>query len=164
MLEKIEKWVDRKRRKLRRRRLRALTSDALDHRMVRELFSRAYPDVELLVCRIGDSLFAVSPRDTAIGTHILEGIPFEKDNFDRAIALIHEHGYTSKIQGRWFVDIGANIGSMTVYAHQTGIFDGALCFEPEPLNFRILEINKMLNGMDDCRLWMARRRSRGARS
>ncbi len=153
MFDRLERWVDRSRKK---RGLRALARNPLktrDRRAIADLFGRTHPGVEFVVCRVGDSLFAVSPRDKVIGGQFLDGIPFEKDNFDKTLALIERHGYSSRMQGRWFVDIGANIGSMTVYAHRTGIFRGALCFEPEPKNYSLLEINTRLNRIGDCRLF-----------
>jgi FkbM family methyltransferase len=46
-----------------------------------------------------------------------------------------------------FVDVGANIGTHTVYAMRTGCFARAVAFEPEPRNVRLLEMNLAANGL-----------------
>jgi len=49
--------------------------------------------------------------------------------------------------GRWFVDIGANIGTTTVTALLRHRFDFALACEPAPANARLLAVNAALNGL-----------------
>jgi len=39
------------------------------------------------------------------------------------------------------VDIGANLGSFTIWLNQTAKVDEAFCFEPEPDSFRLLRFN-----------------------
>ena len=46
-----------------------------------------------------------------------------------------------------FLDIGANIGTTTVAALVGHGFRGAVAVEPEPENFRLLELNTILNGL-----------------
>ena len=48
-----------------------------------------------------------------------------------------------------FVDVGANIGTHTVYALRTGRFGRAVAFEPEPKNARLLRMNIEANGLAD---------------
>ncbi len=47
-----------------------------------------------------------------------------------------------------FLDIGANIGTHTVYALTNG-FAKAVCVEPAPNNFMLLKVNQILNNLDD---------------
>jgi FkbM family methyltransferase len=46
-----------------------------------------------------------------------------------------------------FVDIGAHIGTHTIYALRTGRFARAVAFEPEPRNARLLAMNLEANDM-----------------
>ena len=46
-----------------------------------------------------------------------------------------------------FVDVGAHIGTHTVYALRTGRFARAVAFEPAPRNARLLAMNLELNGL-----------------
>jgi hypothetical protein len=50
------------------------------------------------------------------------------------------------ISDRLFVDVGANIGTATVCALGSQGFGSAVCCEPGPENFRLLEANLALNG------------------
>lgn len=48
-----------------------------------------------------------------------------------------------------FVDVGANIGTQTIYALKFGGFDSAVCFEPHPHTAKMLRMNVALNGLSD---------------
>ena len=50
--------------------------------------------------------------------------------------------------GTTFVDIGAHVGTSTIRALRRHGFASALCFEPEPYNFRILRANLAVNNLD----------------
>jgi FkbM family methyltransferase len=46
-----------------------------------------------------------------------------------------------------FIDVGAHIGTHTVYALRSGKFSRAVAFEPEPRNARLLAMNLETNGL-----------------
>lgn len=46
-----------------------------------------------------------------------------------------------------FVDVGANIGTHSIYASLTGRFRNLVCIEPDPANFELLAANIALNGL-----------------
>jgi FkbM family methyltransferase len=48
-------------------------------------------------------------------------------------------------KGLRVVDIGANLGSFTIWLSQAAKVDEAFCFEPEPDSFRLLRFNLMQN-------------------
>src|SRR5436190_18303314 len=48
-----------------------------------------------------------------------------------------------------FVDVGAHIGTHTIYALRSGRFQRAIAFEPEPRNARLLAMNLDANGLSD---------------
>ena len=49
-------------------------------------------------------------------------------------------------RGLRVVDIGANLGSFTIWLSRTAKVDEAFCFEPEPDSFRLLQFNLAQNG------------------
>lgn len=49
-------------------------------------------------------------------------------------------------RGLRVLDIGANLGSFTIWLSQTTKVDEAFCFEPEPDSFRLLRFNLANNG------------------
>ncbi len=50
-------------------------------------------------------------------------------------------------RGRVFLDVGANIGTITIYALQSGRFDHVIAIEPDDANRAILERNLAHNGL-----------------
>lgn len=52
-------------------------------------------------------------------------------------------------KGGVFVDVGANLGTQTIYALKFGGFERAICIEPHPRNAQLLRINLALNGLSD---------------
>ena len=49
-------------------------------------------------------------------------------------------------RGLRVVDIGANLGSFTIWLSKSAKVDEAFCFEPEPDSFRLLRFNLANNG------------------
>ena len=70
---------------------------------------------------------------------------FQKDNLQTALRIVERHRLR---MGGYFVDVGANIGSSSVYALNTSAFKHAVCIEPEPNNIRLLRANLILNSLD----------------
>jgi FkbM family methyltransferase len=71
----------------------------------------------------------------------------EHRHLERALTILEELGV--ELPGGAFVDIGANIGTTTVPAVAKFGFTAAYAFEPEPENFRLLQINLAANGLHD---------------
>lgn len=86
--------------------------------------------------------FFVSTSDDVIGKNIFVRGDFDHASFERLLSLIPGRYHT-------FVDVGANIGTHTIYALNSGRFSRAACFEPGPDNFRLLEKNTSVNGYAD---------------
>jgi FkbM family methyltransferase len=85
-----------------------------------------------------------SSKDLAIGRQLfLEG-QFEYDLIARVIALLREHGLRS---GGLLVDVGANIGTVTLTLLRERMFRKAVAVEPIPGNYRRLTRNLWLNGL-----------------
>lgn len=110
---------------------------------------RTFPQLQFLVGQAAGSLYAVSPKDDTIGFALVQGKAFEREVFDRALQRLEQHPPGLDFRGRAFVDIGANVGFMTVYAAQTGCFKRAVCAEPDPVNFRLLKATMALNDLEE---------------
>ncbi len=93
----------------------------------------------------GDHFIAFDPNDRVIGRQIRVARNWERQAFDAVAALVKSR---SDIRGKTFLDIGANIGTQTVYALLAG-FAKAVAVEPVPANLRCLRMSAMLNDFSD---------------
>lgn len=100
---------------------------------------------KLIFCRFEDHDIVVDPNDLVGKTVLAQG------NFDRvrtdAIAK-----RASELAGgvrRTVLEVGANIGTQTIYFLKSGFFDVVVCLEPDPTNVRMLETNLHLNSLTD---------------
>jgi FkbM family methyltransferase len=97
----------------------------------------------LILCRLDDHDIAVDPNDF-VGRTLLE-----KGNFDRArteIVARRAHELTGR---RTVLEVGANIGTQTIYFLKSGVVDRVVSLEPDPKNVRTLETNLHLNRLTD---------------
>lgn len=101
----------------------------------------------LCIVPFPDHILLVDPRDDKIALKLLSGRPWQRRELDTAIAALRSVG--SLRPGGLFVDVGANIGTQTIYAMRSGVFSGALAIEPDPHNRAILRRNLDLNGLAD---------------
>jgi len=131
------------RRELRRRLLEPLLvgRPTLRDIVMRALAARGH----LILCERGDTRFFVDPGDRVVGASLIWHGGYQRNELDRAIALISAAG--SLPFDAVFVDVGANIGTHTVYALRSGRFARAIAFEPEPHNARLLAMNVEINGL-----------------
>lgn len=97
---------------------------------------------KLVYCRFNDHDIVVDPNDL-VGRTLLEHGNFNRQRTDLVARRANALG-----SGRVVVEIGANIGTQTVYFLTTGHFDSAVCLEPDPVNVRMLETNLHLNRLD----------------
>lgn len=65
----------------------------------------------------------------------------------KALGLLREYGY--ELRNRWFVDVGANIGTSTIAALRRFGAHSALAIEPAPANYRLLRCNLAANDLED---------------
>ncbi|MDO8288333.1 MAG: FkbM family methyltransferase [Parvibaculum sp.] len=89
--------------------------------------------------------FWTKPGDSAIGFSLFANGEFDYADFSRLQAAISS-GTLKLPQDAIFLDVGANIGTHTIYAMNSGLFAQAVCFEPDPENFRFLSLNIKENG------------------
>jgi FkbM family methyltransferase len=99
-----------------------------------------------IILRLEDHTLRVRPLDV-IGKKILRRGAFHRDIFERAISVTEEKGCLSP--GGVLLEIGANIGTHTIYAHLSGRFRKVVAIEPGLLNFQLLQFNGRENGFED---------------
>jgi FkbM family methyltransferase len=131
------------RRELRRRLLEPLLvgRPTLRDIVMKALAARGH----LVLCELGDVRFFVDPSDRVVGAWLMWHGGWQRREIDRAVALLSAAGRLAA--EAVFVDVGANIGTHTVYALRTGRFARAVAFEPEPGNARLLSMNLEANGL-----------------
>ncbi|MBP6217155.1 MAG: FkbM family methyltransferase [Oligoflexales bacterium] len=81
--------------------------------------------------------------DNAITPYALATGGFQKEDVLKTISLLQNIGLLKR--GGIFLDIGANIGTQTIYALNSGFFKKAYCFEPVASNIDLLQINLFAN-------------------
>jgi len=115
--------------------------------MLRKLCSAYLPPTSLGFAAFEDHGFFVSLGDQTIGYELLSGKPWQRDILLSVVALLEGEGCL-KPGGR-FLDVGANIGSQTVYALLSGRFAGGVAIEAEPGNFQLLTRNITYNNFSE---------------
>jgi FkbM family methyltransferase len=86
--------------------------------------------------------FLYSPTDFTIGTALIERGNWYYDEFNHFIDYIAEQ---ASGRSAWFFDIGANIGTQTVYAARSETFSRVVAVEAIPSNYELLCANVALN-------------------
>lgn len=114
---------------------------------LRHLFQRHMAPNALAFITFDDHSFFVDPRDQMIAFRLLSGHSWQRAEFDAAIIATEAADVLKP--GKWFVDVGANIGTQTVYAMRSGRFCGAVAIEPEPHNLDLLRRNIAVNGLTE---------------
>ena len=103
---------------------------------------------QLLAVRLfADHELTFDPGDDKIGAALASGKAWQRHDLTAALAILD--AANRRVDPAIFVDVGANIGVMTVYAHLSGCFDGAVAIEPEPFNLALLRRNLAANGLAD---------------
>jgi FkbM family methyltransferase len=101
----------------------------------------------LVYCRLPEGNFFVDPSDRVVASWLMWHGGWQRREIEQAGAILAEAGRLP--QHAVFVDIGANIGTQTVYALRSGHFARAVAFEPEPGNAQLLAMNVAANGLND---------------
>ena len=143
MTTKIPTWREirgasgRGRRALRQAMLEPLLvgRPALRDVVMRALSARGH----LVLCELGDVRFFVDPSDRVVGAWLMWHGGWQRREIDTAVEVLSAARRLRP--DAVFVDIGAHIGTHTVYALRTGRFARAIAFEPEPRNARLLAKN-----------------------
>jgi FkbM family methyltransferase len=99
----------------------------------------------LVLCELGDVRFFVDPSDRVVGAWLMWHGGWQRREIATAVDLLRAAGRLKA--DALFLDIGAHIGTHTIYALRSGAFRGAIAFEPEPRNARLLAMNVEANGL-----------------
>jgi FkbM family methyltransferase len=99
----------------------------------------------LIYCRTDTGSFFVDPSDRAVGSELIWHGEWQRAEIELAIKVLTDAGRLSANAA--FVDVGANIGTHTVYAMRSGRFVRAVAFEPEPRNAELLRLNLKANDL-----------------
>jgi FkbM family methyltransferase len=113
----------------------------------RKLFAQHLDPSVLAEVSNGGTRLCVDPKAGVIAFHLLSGRDWQREELDRAIAALRAAGALAP--RKIFVDVGANIGTHTIYAMQTGLFSGGVSIEAEPANVNLIRRNVLANGLRD---------------
>jgi FkbM family methyltransferase len=115
-------------------------------RKKRELIYDALPGGYDFRCVTRNGTFVLNTADKYISRYtFLHREAFEYDKFEKAVRLVRDHCGIQAFDT--LVDVGANIGSISIPAVESGTAKRAIAFEPEPGNFRRLVSSIELNGL-----------------
>lgn len=93
----------------------------------------------LLECSDGNKKFFCSPHDTIVSGNLRSGIPWE--------GFMHKYFKSYSNKNKVALDIGANIGTHTIYL--SDYFAKVHAFEPQSSVYKLLESNIILNKCDN---------------
>ncbi len=131
----------RRQRKLRDR----LARRFFDTRYGRDLLIRGIgPRTRTMTVDCGDHLLTFSPQDY-LGRSVFVKNHFDRDHVARLMAKLAAQGVD--VRGKTLLEIGANIGTHTIYFALTGILSRIVAVEPDPRNFALLLANVAQNGL-----------------
>ena len=98
----------------------------------------------------GEARYFVGTRDRGLSRTVFAQGCYEQDVMAATLALAERHvGRAPLLQGRTFVDIGANIGTSTVPALTVFGAADAVSIEPDVDNYKLLRCNLIANDVED---------------
>ena len=100
-----------------------------------------------LVLSEASGLTFLHVNDSVITPWVIADGHFQRDDFE--IAWKECQRLAPRPPKGVFVDVGANVGTTTLYALRTGDFGRAVCMEPSPENLDILRFNIDSNNLSD---------------
>src|SRR5437899_5900595 len=99
----------------------------------------------LVLCELGDVRLFVDPSDRVVGARLMWHGGRQRREIDTAVDVLSA---AQRLPANvLFVDVGAHIGTHTIYALRTGRFARAVAFEPAPRNAALLARNLDANGL-----------------
>ncbi len=96
----------------------------------------------LLLSPYGTESYIVSCKDRVIGRRLFSSGRFEFENFEKMLPLLG-----TDFKRKLLIDVGANIGVISIPAVKRGFFEKAIAIEPEPRNYSLLVANIHINGL-----------------
>jgi FkbM family methyltransferase len=89
-----------------------------------------------------NGLLTFNTRDRVLGKALYSTGNYEWNTIVTVMETLQKH---SPPRGRLMLDIGANIGMISIACLRNGFFDRAMAFEPEAYNFNLLQRNVRQN-------------------
>lgn len=118
-----------------------------DTRYGRELLINSMsPRVLSMTVDCGDHIMSFSPNEY-IGRKIFRKGHFDRDHVERLLAILQTEGQMR--EGSTLLELGGNIGTQTVYFGLTKAFSTIVTVEPDPRNFKLLQVNVEQNHLSD---------------
>jgi FkbM family methyltransferase len=102
-----------------------------------------YPENNFLISKKGPEIFILNSSDKGIGRELFINNIFD---FDKLTLASKISGYNT--DNCTLIDIGANLGSICIPAVKRNYFTKAIAIEPDPLNFKLLKLNIILNDLE----------------
>ena len=98
----------------------------------------------------GGIWYYVSTSDTGLGRIVFGQGSYEQDIMSYSLHLAERcSGRVPLLEGRTFIDIGANIGTSTLPALLRFAAADAIAFEPDAENYKLLRCNILANDVED---------------
>lgn len=91
--------------------------------------------------------FFVYTRDERIGLDVFKTGNYADKNLLKALTIIES--FSCDVRNGIFVDIGANIGTVAISAIIIAGFSKVIAIEPEPGNYKLLQLNCVANNLTD---------------
>ncbi|WP_457936090.1 FkbM family methyltransferase [Mesorhizobium sp. 10J20-29] len=111
----------------------------------RKIYFDSQAPGSILLARTNEGLFLVNTSDKAIGRNsYINRRAFDFDKFEKLMSIL-----PMETRRTTLVDVGANLGSISISALNRGYFRNAIAIEPEPENFRLLSSNVAINELSD---------------
>jgi lipopolysaccharide transport system ATP-binding protein len=104
------------------------------------------PREEIILAQSTYGPMLVYSNDQVIGKSLLNSGEFQESKILDVMNFIQEE---FNVCLKMFIDIGANIGTHTIYALKFCGFESAICFEPNDENVRLLGANISINDLSD---------------
>ncbi len=95
-----------------------------------------------------DAYIAYPGSDRVQLNFALNGKPFQLDDLLECLDFLAAKALISS-ERNCFLDIGANIGSTSIFALKSKYFEQAICLEPSQVNYQFLLWNIQLNSLHD---------------
>lgn len=90
--------------------------------------------------------FVVSTADKVIGRELFLHGEYDFAKLQTALSILAQEGFPAPTH---LIDVGANIGTITIPALKRGLMQTATAIEPHPGNLRLLRANLALNGQEN---------------
>jgi FkbM family methyltransferase len=99
-------------------------------------------EIVFVTKQFDDHRLTFSPYES-IGNSLFRQGHYQRDLANRALSIV------GTPTGKTLLEIGANIGTHTVYLTRGGQLERVICVEPEPRNLLLLKQNLLLNDLAD---------------